>query len=68
MTNFEKKITGKTGKTFVGAPKKNGDKPVITSIVDVALSGSAAHGKRRNKILRSVKTLDQLTVVLNNEW
>ena len=63
----KKKIIGQTGETLEGVPKKNDDKAVIASIIDIALSGSATHGKRRNEIIRSVKTLDQLTVALNNE-
>ena len=46
-----KKITGKTGETLVRAPKNNDDEAVIPSIIDVALSSTAAYGKGRNEII-----------------
>ena len=33
---------------------------LIATIARVALSGSAAHERRRNEVVRSVKTLDDL--------
>ena len=54
-------------KFWLGAPKKNEGEAIIASVIDIALSGSAAHGKTRNEIIRSVKPLDQLTVALNNK-
>ena len=55
MTKLEKKIVRKTGETSVGAQKKNDDEAIT--------AGSAAHQKRRNEIITSVKTLaiNQLT-------
>ena len=46
-----KKITGKTGETLVRAPKNNDDEAVIASIIDIALSSTAAYGKGRNEII-----------------
>ena len=46
-----KKITGKTGETVVRAPKNNDDEAVIPSIIDIALSSTAAYGKGRNEII-----------------
>ena len=46
-----KKITGKTGETLVRAPKNNDDEAVIPSIIDIALSSTAAYGKGRNEII-----------------
>ena len=62
-----KKIIGKTGETSVEALEKNHDEVIIAAVIDIALSLSASHGKRREEIIRSVKTLDQLRVALNNE-
>ena len=46
-----KKITGKTGETLVRAPKNSDDEAVIPSIIDIALSSTAAYGKGRNEII-----------------
>ena len=54
-------------KTSVSALKKDEHQAIIGSIINIALSGSAAHRKKRNETIRSFKTLDQLTVALNNE-
>ena len=61
------KLDPKPGETSIGSPKKTDDEAIIASIIDITLFGSAAHGKRRNEIISSVKTVDQLTVALNNE-
>ena len=39
----------------------------IEAITLIALSGSAAHERRRSDVVRSVKTLDQLTIALQKE-
>ena len=62
-----KKIIGKTGETSVEAPEKNDDEVIIAAVIDIALSLSASYEKRREEIIRSAKTLDQLRVALNNE-
>ena len=57
------------GKTIIspGAPQKvNNDEP-IAAIARIAISGNAAHDQRRNEVIRSVKTLDQLTEALQKE-
>ena len=46
-----KTITGKTGETLVRAPKNSDDEAVIPSIIDIALSSTAAYGKGRNEII-----------------
>ena len=40
-------------------------KEFIAAISRIAISGSAAHEKRRSEIIRTVKTLYQLTELLN---
>ena len=39
----------------------------IEAITLIALSGSAAHERRRSDVVRSVKTLDNLTIALQKE-
>ena len=43
------------------------NKKLITAISQIAISGSATHERRRSEIMRTVKTLDQLTEALNRE-
>ena len=43
------------------------NKELIAAIPRIAISGSAAHERRRSEIIRTVKTLDQLTEALNRE-
>ena len=40
---------------------------LIKAICQIAISGSAAHNRRHNEVIRIVKTLDQLTDALNRE-
>ena len=40
---------------------------LIATIVRIAISGSAAHERRRNEVARSVKTLDDLTDALQED-
>ena len=40
---------------------------LIKAICRIAISGSAAHDRCRNEVIRTVKTLDQLTEALNHE-
>ena len=51
----------------IGAPQKVNNEELIAAIARIAISGSAAHDRRRNEVIRSVKTLDQLTEYLQNE-
>ncbi|KAF2905782.1 hypothetical protein ILUMI_00394 [Ignelater luminosus] len=44
------------------------DQPQLPkTIVEIAMQGSAAEGRRRNEIIRSVKTLDEMTEELRKE-
>lgn len=50
-----------------GRPRIETDQPLLLStIVDLATHGSAAHERRQNEVLRSIRTLDQLTTELKN--
>ena len=49
--------------------KKNAEnEELIAGISRIAISGSAAHERRRSEIIRTVKTLDQLTDSLNRGY
>lgn len=61
-----KKLTGK-GDISRGAPSKVDDDALIEAITRIAIQGSAAHERRRQDVIRSVKTIDQLTVALQQE-
>jgi hypothetical protein len=44
-----------------GRPRLEVDQPeILKAICDIALFGSAAHDRRQNEVIRTVKTLDQL--------
>ena len=58
------KITGK-GTSEPGRPQKVDIADLIEAICQIAIPGSAAHEIRRNELIRTVKTLDQLTESLN---
>ena len=58
-------LTGKKDCTLGRPPKE--DNAMIDAICRIAISGSAAHEKRRSDIIRTVKTLDQLTSALKLE-
>ena len=59
-------LTGKKDCT-PGRPPKEDNNAIIDAICRIAISGSAAHEKRRSDIIRTVKTLDQLTSALKLE-
>ena len=40
---------------------------LIDAIARIAITGSAAHERRRSEVIRTVKTLDQLTAALRSE-
>ena len=61
-----KKITGK-GTPIPGRPHKHDNTELIEAICRIAIPGSAAHERRRNEVIRTVKSLDQLTEALNQE-
>ena len=61
-----KKIFGKTTVT-PGRPSKVQDEELIQTIARIAIHGSAAHDKRRNEVIRTVKTLDQMTEAVQKE-
>ena len=49
----------------LGRPEKCDKSELIKAICRIAISGSATHDRRRNEVIREVKTLDQLTEALN---
>ena len=51
----------------LGRPEKCDKSELIKVICRIAISGSAAHDRQRNEVIRAVKTLDQLTEALNRE-
>ena len=48
-------------------PEKYDKSELIKAICRIAISGSAAHDRRHNKLIRTFETLDQLTEALNRE-
>ena len=61
-----KKVTGKGVRTR-GRPQKYDNSELIEAICRIAITGSAAHERRRNEVIRTVKSLDQLTEALHQE-
>lgn len=61
-----RKVTGKETAT-PGRPQKYENTDLIEAICRIAIPGSAAHERRRNEVIRTVKSLDQLTEALNHE-
>ena len=59
-----RKVTGKET-TTPGRPQKYDNTELIEAICPIEIPGSAAHERRRNEVIRTVKTLDQLTAALN---
>ena len=51
----------------LGQLEKCDKSELIKAICRIAISGSAAHNRRHNEVIRIVKTLDQLTDALNRE-
>ena len=60
------KVTGK-GTSEPGHPQKCDNAELIEAICRIAIPGSAAHERTRNEVIRTVKSLDQLTEALNHE-
>ena len=63
-----------TRKTLMGKATSDLDRPeklnksqLIKAICQIAISDSAAHDRRRNEVIRAVKTRDQLMEALNRE-
>ncbi|KAJ6646124.1 hypothetical protein Bhyg_01334, partial [Pseudolycoriella hygida] len=53
----------------VGRPRIEFDQPLLlTAIIDLALQGSAAHERRRDDAIRTVKTLDDLVQKLHEDY
>ena len=50
-----------------GAPSKVESEALIEAIVKISISGSAAQERQQNEVIRSIKTLDQLTEALQRE-
>ena len=61
-----KKLMGKAT-SDLGRPEECDNSELIKAICRIAISGFAAHDRRRNEVIRAVKTLDQLTEGLNRE-
>ena len=61
-----KKCMGKA-KSDLGRPERCDKSELIKAICRIAISGSTAHDRRRNEVIRTVKTLDQLEETLNRE-
>ena len=59
-----KKLIGKAT-SDLGWPKKLNDSELIKAISRLAISGFATHERRRNEVIQTVRTLDQLTEALN---
>jgi len=50
-----------------GRPRIEEYQPLLDTIVNIAMYGSASHGRRQSDVYRSIKTLDQLTEQLNKD-
>ena len=61
-----KKMMGKATSNL-GRLEKCDKLELIKAVCRIAISGSAAHGQRRNEAIRTVKTLDHLTEALNRK-
>ena len=61
-----KKVTRK-GTSEPGCPQKYDNAELIEAICRIAIPSSAAHERRCNEVIRTVKSLDQLTEALNQE-
>ena len=61
-----KKLMGKAT-SDLGRPEKCEKVELIKAVCRIAISGSSAHDRRPNEVIRTVKTLDQLTEALNLE-
>ena len=61
-----KKLMGKTT-SDLGRLEKCDKSELIKATCLIGSSGSATHDRRRNEVIRTVKTLDQLTEALNRE-
>ena len=61
-----KKLMGKAT-SDLGRSEKCDKSELINAICRIGISGSAAHDRRRNEVIRAVKTLDRLTEALNCE-
>ena len=61
-----RKVTGKEAAT-PGRPQKYDNTELIEAICRIAIPGSAAHERRQNEVVTTVKTLDQLIAALNHE-
>ena len=61
-----KKVTGK-GTSELGRPQKYDSTELIEGIYRIAIPGSATHERIRNEVIRTVKSLYQLTKALNYE-
>ena len=60
-----KKVTGK-GTSEPGRPQKYDKAELIKAVCRIAIPVSVAHERRRNEVIRTVTSLDQLTEALNH--
>ena len=67
IENLEKETGAKLTKTSREEEKEEYNKSLIEAMCRIAISGSAAHERRRTEVIRSVKTLDQLKNALSRE-
>ena len=67
LIEIEKQTGEKLSKQSRDEEREAHNKELIASISRIAISGSAAHGRRRSEIIRTVKTLDELTESLNRK-
>ena len=66
MKKRGKKVTGNGAPELV-RPQKVDRTKLIEALCQIDIPGSATHERRRNEVIRTVKTLDQLTEALNYE-
>ena len=67
LIEIEKQTAEKLSKQCRDEDREAHNKELIAVISRIAISGSAAHERCRSEIIRTVKTLDQLTEALNRE-
>ena len=67
LIEIEKQTGEKLSKQSRDEEREAHNKELMAAISRIAISGSAAHERRRSEIIRTVKTLDQLTEALNRE-
>ena len=54
-------------RTQIRPPTKVDEKELLSAIVKIAMTASAAQEHQRSEVIRTVKTLDQLTAALGSK-